>query len=205
MRVLFVCILLLFCVGISQADIIQNGSFELAASGTPPGGNYTTVFAGGVQPIANWTVSFGSVDWINTYWQASDGRRSLDMSGNGAGVVLQTSIATVMGQQYLLEFDMAGNPDGGPMTKQMTVTIAGIPHTFTFVETGHTKTNMGWTEKSVLFTATSSATSLSFKSDTTTAYGPALDDVHMTPVPEPATITLMAAGALGLLRRRLRR
>ena len=47
----------------------------------------------------------------------------------------------------------------------------------------------------------------SFATDTTkdyqnTAYGPALDNVSLTALPEPATLAAMTAGVVGLFRRR---
>jgi hypothetical protein len=45
---------------------------------------------------------------------------------------------------------------------------------------------------------------LSFASDSGTAFGPALDNVHIAAVPLPATLplVLIGFGALGMLRRR---
>src|SRR5262245_54069854 len=91
----------------SFAAAFTNGSFE---TGTNPG--VFTTLASGSTAITGWMVSAGTIDYIGTYWTASDGVRSLDMSGNGPGAITQT-FDTVPNQQYQVIFDLAGNPDGG--------------------------------------------------------------------------------------------
>src|SRR5690349_5839128 len=80
------------------AASVANGSFE---NGTPPdpGVGYTTVNSGDSTTITNWTVSQGSVDYIGSYWHASNGARSIDLSGNEAGVLSQ-NLTTYAGHNY---------------------------------------------------------------------------------------------------------
>src|SRR6185369_7781864 len=85
-------------------NLIQNGSFE---DGADPG-SYTGLGAGS-GAITSWTVDPDSVDYIGSYWVASDGARSVDLSGGAAGALRQT-FAPVVSQEYLVTFDMAGNP-----------------------------------------------------------------------------------------------
>ena len=63
------------------AVTILNGSFE-AASLDP--GVFTTLGAGSTA-ITGWTVGGDSIDYIDSYWQAADGARSIDLSGNNKG------------------------------------------------------------------------------------------------------------------------
>jgi hypothetical protein len=92
-----------------------------------------TLYAGtpSATAISGWTVTSGSVDWINTYWQQppalSNGTGtglSIDLNGtasaahpNPAGTISQT-FATAPGQPYTVTFEMAATrsaarPGGG--------------------------------------------------------------------------------------------
>ncbi len=62
----------------SDTNLITNGSFENGNYNANP--NFMTLGAGATN-IDGWTVGSGSIDWILTYWQASNGRFSLDLSG----------------------------------------------------------------------------------------------------------------------------
>jgi choice-of-anchor C domain-containing protein len=161
------------------ASAFQNGSFE---NGTDPG-SFTTLTAPDAATITGWTVSSGTIDYIGTYWTASDGVRSLDLSGTSPGAISQT-FNTVTGHNYTVTFDMAGNPDGTPIVKTMTVDAGGTPQTYSFdtstVSGTASHTNMGWTPKTFNFTATGPTTTLTFTSTTATSYGPALDNVRLT-------------------------
>lgn len=159
---------------VAFAAAFSNGSFE---SGTNPG-SYTTLSVGSGN-ITNWSVVSGTVDYIGTFWTASDGSRSIDMSGNGAGAISQT-FDTIAGHPYKVTFDMAGNPGGGPTVKTMTVDAGGAPTSYSFNITGKTTAAMGWTQKRFDFTATGSTTTLTFTSLVNTTAGPALDNVDIT-------------------------
>ena len=204
---------LLLAAGAAQpawGTVITNGSFE---QGVDPG-VYATLTEGSTN-ITGWTIinginnapGSGSIDYIGTYWDASDGVRSLDLDGLTPGGVEQ-SFAAVPAQQYHVSFDMAGNPDGPPYIK-VIVAMAGSTNTFSFSGSG-TLTNMGWESKSFDFVATGSSVTLKFQSDTVPgggldAYGPALDNVVVIPIPEPATLGLLALGGLAMLRRKTKR
>ncbi len=183
---------------VASAAGFQNGSFE---TGTNPG-TFTQLGAGDPS-IAGWTIGGHSVDYIGTYWQASNGERSIDMSGGGAGSLSQ-SFDTLIGQKYVVTFDMAGNPDSGSL-KSMTVSAAADSANYTFDSTVTSKPNMGWASKSFQFTANSTTSTLMFASNEYSAYGPALDNVKVQAVPEPASMAALTVGALGLLRRRNRK
>lgn len=161
------------------ASSISNGSFE---NGTNPG-PFITLTAPNSTNIPNWTVASGSVDYIGTYWPASDGTRSIDLSGNAAGSLTQT-FSTVNGHKYVVTFDMAGNPEGEPAVKTMTVNATGGPTTaYSFDSTGNTLASMDWGKRVYTFTATGPSTTLTFASTTATAFGPALDNVVVAQTP----------------------
>src|SRR5688572_18224503 len=84
----------------AYAVTITNGGFE---SGTNPGA-FTTVAAGGTN-ITGWTVGGNGVDYIGTYWTASEGGRSIDLSALNAGSVSQVLNGLTIGQEYTVTFD----------------------------------------------------------------------------------------------------
>jgi choice-of-anchor C domain-containing protein len=190
---------------LASAATLSNGSFEAPATFM---GTFTTIDA--VEAgIDNWTVESGSVDLINTYWVADNGRYSLDLSGNGPGVISQTVSDLVPGQSYRLSFSMAGNPDGGSPIKKLTASVGGKSGLFSFdtqSPTQTSRTNMGYEQKFLDFVATSDKEVVKFASEEDSAWGPALDNVEIAPIPVPASAPLLLAGlgGLALLRRRRR-
>ena len=190
----------------ANAAVLVNGSFE---EGTNPGSFLT--LGNGNTDITGWTVGGNGIDYIGTYWKASQGVRSLDLAALDQGGVSQT-FATIVGREYVVSFDLAGNPDGGLNQKAM-VTSAGLgqlPALFTFdVGPGNTHDDMGWQSFTYKFTAQSTSSTLNFSSLTRGPYGPALDNVGVTlsAVPEPATWAMMIIGFTGAgvaIRRRRR-
>jgi choice-of-anchor C domain-containing protein len=196
----------------ARAVTITNGSFE---SGLANVGTYTTLNAVDSTSITGWTVTAGSIDYIGTYWTASDGNRSLDLDGLSAGTISQQLTGLTIGQQYQVFFDIAGNPDSGPTDKTLDVmaSLNSQSYSFTIVPGTTTHSNMGWVTESFLFTASATTADLSFISTTTTggesghpaAYGPALDNVRIaeaaaviTPLPSSLSMMLLGLAGLGL-------
>ena len=190
----------------ARADMIQNGSFEI---GPAPGTHIT--LPQGSTAIPNWTVigsgvtvALDSIDYIGTTWVASDGHRSLDLNGYyGTGGVEQI-ISTTPGNSYVVTFDMAGNPDNVPTIKTMDVLAIGSTtqsQSFTFNITGHTRQNMGWTAEHWTFVANAANTTLQFMSTVTgsnNAWGPALDNVSVVPVPGAVLLGILGLSAVGV-------
>jgi choice-of-anchor C domain-containing protein len=188
----------------ANATPFVNGSFE---SGADPGS--FIALNGGDSSIDGWTVGEGanSVDYIGSYWSASDGTRSIDLNGLVPGSISQT-FDVVSGQAYRVSFDLAGNPAGGPQFKTLDSTADLTLFSPAPFDVSNTNlTNMGWINYSFLFTATSNSETLTFTSTTTgnsgnstypTAFGPALDNVTIAAVPEPSTWAMMLLGFLGL-------
>ena len=192
----------------AQANLTLNGGFESGAS--IPAGGFLELDVGSTA-INNWTVLGGGVkviDYIGGYWVASEGTRSLDLNGNpGPGGVEQV-IFTNPGDEYLITFDLAGNPDGPPAIKSLDLSAIGLVSTktmsFSFDVTGKTRNAMGWTTMQMTFVADDNSTTVRFMSNDSTPYGPALDNVSVTRIPAPAAIFLgsIGMGMVGWMRRR---
>jgi choice-of-anchor C domain-containing protein len=157
------------------ANLVTNGSFE---TGTAPGVFLT--LAAGAPDITDWTIASGTVDYIGSYWVASDGDRSIDMTGYSAGTMSQT-FPTTVGAKYIASFDMSGNPAGPPAEKSLNVDTGGAPTLFTYdvLGFGTTLADMKWETKMLPFTATAATTTLTFASLNSGYFGPAIDTVSV--------------------------
>jgi choice-of-anchor C domain-containing protein len=180
-------------------NLLTNGGFE---SGTDPPTDTPsrTLFAGqtSADDITGWTVLTGSVDWVNTYWTAEEGERSLDLCGNTVGAI-STTFDTIPGAIYKVTFYVSGNFVGGDGTKLLQITAdgqyvnIGIP-----TPTEWSTESMGWTQIIWTFTADDDSAQLTFAALNNNAYGPALDNVAVEFVPLPPTALLLGSGLLGL-------
>lgn len=184
--------------GAAPATVVTNGSFEMGgyqsstnSSGSPLG--YEMIPSGSTD-ITGWTASTldgssssDAVDWVNSYWTAEDGTMSIDLNGNAPGEISQT-LTTSPGLTYNVTFWLSGNFDSlANMTRTATVDACAIAcspaqsYTFNwFPDWSHA--NMGWTEETYTFTATSNSTTLTFSGDPNTqAWGPVIDNVSAAP------------------------
>lgn len=185
----------------AQAITIVNGSFELPGTYSGP---FTTLSAGSTA-LTGWDIDSGSIDLINTLWQNSDGFYSIDMDGNAPATISQQLNGLVVGQTYSILFDMAANVGGPDDFKTMTVAAGLDAQRYVFDGTGKSHANMGWETNQFDFVATATSEKLEFMSTSLSgAYGPALDNVRLAPIPLPAGGLLLVTGlgAMALRRRR---
>jgi choice-of-anchor C domain-containing protein len=111
----------------------------------------------------------------------------VDLNGNGPGAIGQTFVTTP-GATYRVTFCLAGNPQGLVAVKTLDVSATGGPTaSYQFDTTGRTLTDMGWTQRTYDFVATGASTTVTFTSTTSTAFGPAVDNVTLAQIqPIPA-------------------
>jgi choice-of-anchor C domain-containing protein len=194
------------------AAAFQNGSFETV--------NPATVlphplFLVGNTNITGWTVVGGNINYINDYWSAADGTRSIDLNGWGVpagtgsvGGVSQT-FDTEAGHTYQVSFAMSGNFENGVgISKSMSVlATGGSAQTYVYdIPLDQDYDDMHWINLVYTFTATGTSTTLTFSSlNTGTNYGPVLDNVvvqditTVTTTPTPVAVPTLSPWALGLL------
>lgn len=166
----------------AQDPPLKNGDFEAPRVS----GAFAQFFPPGFK---KWDITRGSIDIVHTFWQAASGVQSIDLDGTARGAIAQ-GVPTVPDAEYLLSFQLAGNPDmsfcpdPSAQIKRMEVfwgaTSLGI---FEFDVAGHTFADMGWTPVSIPVTAPDTKTRLRFISRTRGLCGPTLDDVAVTPAP----------------------
>jgi hypothetical protein len=198
---------------VSAASLVKNGSFEQGVNpGTNPG--YVTVgssYASNV--IDHWDVK--NIDYIGSYWEASDGVRSIDLNGSAPGTIRQR-VKLVKGGLYSLSWDVAVNPDLETTRGRSFVASLGngnfevtvcelscpVPAGNHFVTLGGIAThdNMLWQTLTTKFVADSRNTYLSFvssggpKKDGGMAWGAAIDNVRLAAIPEPEAWAMLVLG-----------
>jgi len=188
----------------ANAAIVVDGSFNAPYAG-PMFANLTSG-----QSFSAWTVTgsgsgpYGAagVDLIGGYWAAPTlGGGSVDLDGLAPGGITQ-SITNLAAGSYALSFYLSGNPDGGPSTKTVEVTIGSVVIPFTYTVTGaNSASNMNYALKTVNFTLNSLATiPLSFRSldGEGSPFGGVIGDVSISAIPEPTTWAMMIIGFCGL-------
>ena len=109
----------------AHAITVTNGSFEQGAAIT---GGFDLLSAGNNTSITGWTVlGPGGVDYIdNSLWGASDGARSVELLGVSPGGVEQViTNQFVVGQKYIMRFDLSANPFAFDGQYGATVSVTG--------------------------------------------------------------------------------
>ncbi len=171
----------------SQANLIANGSFE---SPVVPVGSYLD-YAGGSSAIPGWTVAGSDVAVISgaftqsgITFNAADGKQWLDLTGvtsNSMTNGVTQTVATTIGQEYQLTFDVGSTSDGSlffPATVDLSIDGGARTHYF---NSNITPKAQNWEQFTVDFTATHSTTNLAFfDGSAANNFSAGLDNVQLT-------------------------
>jgi len=162
----------------------EGGSFEagIANTGGIPAGIH---FSGG------WVVDSGSIDLLTNAPPSGgmpfDGKYFIDLNGDNPGQI-STNISTVAGTTYRLRFAYTPNPNA--RDPQAAVLVNGQSLATIVGNYANSFSSLNWHTTSLVFTATSPSTSLSFAStDTPGASGLFLDAMSLTIAADALQIT----------------
>ena len=181
----------------AAVNLVVNGSFEL---GIDPAGQ-TQLVDGDITSLTGWRVLAVGVNYADSSaWDAADGTRSVELNGQGQlGGIVQRVFGFNPGRTYRLRYDVSANPfDPNPRPKASRVIASisgGNVDIFTYTLNDiNTAGNMLYTTVSYDFVAGNTFRDVQFRSLTTGTYGPVIDAVSITIVPEASTWAMMIAG-----------
>lgn len=201
------------------AQVIANGSFEvpvlnpgearLFATGSSIGAWTVLGTAGNAAAVYSVHSAYGEPgNGVNAF-PAQDGLNSLDLTGmanQGTASGVQQSFVTVAGQQYQVSF-FVGRASGGSLYSTdatVDLSIDGGPR-MPFTNSNSAAGTAVWQQFATTFVATGPSTTLAFFNGQTTNNFSGLDNVVVTPIPEPGALGLAAVAVLAGRWRRGRR
>jgi|GEM_PF-6419177 len=200
---LFLASIIIVIAMITAANAqINNGGFE-----SPSINSLDFTVHAGDATLPSWNVTQGSVDVVNEVFlgTAFEGSQYIDLDGTSTRGEVEQTFATASGQQYFLSFAYANNfnvPSGAVSGTTASVTVESgtinVLSPTTVSHTTSTASNLDWLTFSMPFFASDTLSTVRFTSlsPLNSIAGVLIDDVRVTPVPEPATALLVFSGLL---------
>ena len=178
---------------INPSDVAADGRFLNA--GTPA--FFTTYSLG--QTLGGWTVTQASVDLLGSNFDRSPlGGNSIDLAGGlpgfgGPAGAISQSLATVVGQQYQVMFELSGAWFFDSNVKNLRVTFGGTSQDIAISKPvgWNSATDMKWAPQALTFTAVSGSTVLLLASLDGNGAGPIVADVRVAAAPASYTYSLI--------------
>ena len=176
----------------------ENGAFQQFDFGSTIGPWHVAAVpnvtdAGGVELVGNNTAQPYSGTQFLAFGELSQGDTS------GPAEISQT-IPITAGDEYALDFEMAGKAFGDPLIRYLKASIADTTQTYAFDTTGFTTDNQGWASETLTAPVCSGSTAtISLAQVDPGTRGPEVDNVSLTdlgPAPEcttaPPTVTAIS-------------
>lgn len=197
----FVLMLAMACAQAAHANLLSNGSFELAQQSGPTRVSMTN--------LQDWTNSGG----FNLLEQgpngtssiaAQDGTQFVSMGHNGtSGSRVEQTFATTAGLAY--DVSLWTRPIQGGATPPLQVLQVILEGASTIANPEFDITDpTQWTQHQFQFTATGATTTIALSDVVGAGANIAVDNVSVTLVPEPATAACLAMGLGAIVARRRR-
>jgi hypothetical protein len=142
-----------------------------------------------------WPTGLGPADWT---WTVNVGAGGY--GGEIYGTVSQ-ELPTIAGQEYILQFAMAGNPNTSASETLNIYWGNDLVGSTTWYPNGQGYQNLGWDEFQFTVEASMSPSLLTFENANSYATGqiPFLNAVGVVPIPEPSTVVLSGLSACILI------
>jgi choice-of-anchor C domain-containing protein len=168
-------------VHFGESNLVANASFEAPQINS-------SFLANLSDGLSDWQILGTNIDLIGSYWQASDGKQSLDLNGSDTGGV-QQSVSTSAGILYELSFDLAKNPAVGAAATVSVEVSAGDENAVYSYSEPSVSADMLWQQQQLIFSATGTVTSIKIEAlaPLANASGAALDNVSVRAIGFAAT------------------
>jgi hypothetical protein len=197
-RLLLAAGLMALPVSSAQANVIINGGFE---NPNIPTGTFALFTS-----IPGWSLTTGTFIEIQDHVAGSpyEGDQFVELDSTGNSGMIQASVATVPLQPYTFSFAYSPRPGVAASSNGVDVYFNGAL-LIALAQSGIGLQNTLWTPFSFVVTPTGATSSVEFRaSGTSNSLGGYIDDVRLTAVPEPMTMSLLALGLCGAVARRFR-
>ena len=191
----------------AATNLVVNGGFE---TGVAPVG-IALLATNDTTSIPGWKVLSNGVNYAdNSIWDAADGSRSVELATvGGNGGILQSVAGFIKGYRYRLTFNVSADPfDPATRPKPSRVLVSvtgGVAEIYAYtLTTANTATNMLYDTVAYDFVAGGAHQNVQFRSLVGSQYGPVIDGVNISVVPEASTWAMLIAGfsLVGLASRR---
>ena len=209
-----------FAISTNQTNSSCQLNYNCTSSGWSSPGGYNFIF---LPDTATSTGATGQYNFLSLWGAGNGGMNTWDgnapdassnfIAADGAFLVQpiqQTITGLTVGDHYALTFDWAGAQQSGYQgaTSEEWLVSLGSQTQSTGVKQNAAEGFTGWMSEEFIYTATSTSEVLSFLAVGTPDGQPPfslLTDVSLMDVPEPGSVAMVAAGALGLLALRRRK
>ena len=161
---------------------LADGDFASADRPYPDVNRYDTAGTWLGSNPGSWQVVDGNVDLHGAYWDnGPDGGAPLELNGDTAGAIAQ-QIDTVPGEQYRIHFAMSGDFRDAPSDQPLRLLVGAGTVEFEIDVARSALWSaqaLQWQSQALIFTATDTSTTISFRSLTPGSHGAIVADIEV--------------------------